>query len=240
MNSLIDQDTRAMLVRAGTPTIANILLGHGLKRTMMRNVGPLVLGQSPMAGPAYTLRFIPSREDLDSMESYAQPGNMHRRAIEECPAESVLVIDANGSTGASSMGDLMALRLRHRRVAGVVTDGGFRDTAGVSATDLPCFQRGNAAPATPIAFRAVALDEPIGCGGVPVYPGDIIVGDSDGVVVIPRHLAAIVAETAAAAVEYEVFAELEIGRGRSILDVLPATPASRARYEEWMASGRPV
>ena len=239
MTAALDQRTRAILARASTPAIANILLARGLRRTMMRDVAPLSANQLPMVGEAYTLRFIPSREDLDSMASYARPENLHRRAIEECPESGVLVIDAQGSAAASSMGDLMALRLHSRGAAGVVTDGGFRDTTGIRATGLPAFQRANAGPATPVAFHAVALDEPIGCGGVAVYPGDVIVGDTEGVVVIPCHLAAAVAAAAADAEDYEVFASAEIRRGASILDVLPPTPATRERYEQWSAAGRP-
>lgn len=234
-----DPSTIDVLKGVGTPTIANVLLRHGLRRTMMQGVRPLDSDQPPLAGVAYTLRFIPSREDLDSLAQYAEPTNLHRRAIEECPAGAVLVIDANGRTDASSMGDLMARRLRSRGGAGVVTDGGFRDMAGIVDTGLPCFQRAPAAPATPTALHPVALNEPIGCGGVAVYPGDLIVGDRDGVVVVPAHLVGEIATAAHEALQYESFAEQEIDRGRSIFEVFPATPESRVRYEKWVAQGRP-
>ncbi|MGW4340983.1 RraA family protein [Rhodococcus koreensis] len=235
----ISPSIREKLSKVGIATIANVLLRRGLKRPVIRGLVPVSSNQKRMVGPAFTLRFIPSREDLDSMEAYGDPGNPHRRAIEECPPEAVLVIDANGCTDVSSMGDLMAMRLHHRGVAGAVTDGGFRDTAGIADVGLPCFQRAGATPATPIALHSVALNEPIGCGGVSVYPGDVLVGDSDGVVVIPRKWVEEVADEAADASDYEEFVALAIRQGRSILDILPATPEGRKEYETWVASGRP-
>ncbi len=232
-------DVRADLLRVGTANIANILLQRGFRNVMMRGLAPLDDAQEQLVGPAYTLRFIPSREDLDSMANYGREDNRHRRAIEECPTGSVLVIDAFGSTAASSMGDLMAARLRYRGVSGVVTDGGYRDSAAIADTGLPCFQHRNAPPATPIALHPVSLNEPVGCAGVAVYPGDIIVGDSDGVVVIPRHVVTEVAAAARDAVDYEEFAAMHIGQGRSIFGLFPATEDSRTEYEQWVAAGRP-
>lgn len=235
----LDPAVRATLGRVGSANVANVLLARGLRNVMMLGLAPLADGQEQLVGPAYTLRFIPAREDLDSMAEYGRNENMHRRAIEECPPGSVLVIDAFGSLDASSMGDMMAARLRYRGVSGVVTDGGYRDSAAIAATGLPCYQVRNAPPATPIALHPVALDEPVGCAGVAVYPGDVLVGDRDGVVVIPRHLVAEVAEEASAAVEYEEFAAQHIARGRSIFGLFPATPDSRREYDEWVAAGRP-
>ncbi|MBD0862310.1 dimethylmenaquinone methyltransferase [Gordonia sp. zg691] len=235
----LDGSTRAILGRVGAATIANILLRRGFRNVIMRGPVPLRDGQEQMVGPAYTLRFIPAREDLDSMAVYGRDDNLHRRAIEECPPGSVLVVDAFGCTAASSMGDMMATRLRHRGVSGVVTDGGFRDSAAIAETGLPCYQVRSAPPATPIALHPVALDEPVGCAGVAVYPGDVLVGDRDGVVVIPGHLAAEVATEAADAEAYEEFAAMHIRRGRSIFGVFPATDDSRLEYEQWVAAGRP-
>lgn len=235
----LDETVRAKLLRVGSANVANVLLRHGFRNVMMLGLGPLADEQEQLVGPAYTLRFIPAREDIDSMANYAREDNMHRRAIEECPPGAVLVIDAFGSVAASSMGDMMAARLRRRGAAGVVTDGGYRDSAAIRDTGLPCYQQRNAPPATPIALHPVALDEPVGCAGVAVYPGDVLVGDRDGVVVIPRHLVDEVADEALDAVQYEEFAALHIARGRSIFGLFPATPDSRAEYDEWVAAGRP-
>ncbi|MCD4533688.1 ribonuclease activity regulator RraA [Nocardioides sp. cx-169] len=228
------------LRQVGTANVANALYARGLRNVVMHGVAPLAPGQEQLVGPAYTLRFIPAREDLDSMAEYGKDSNLHRRAIEEAPPGSVLVIDAFGSTRASSMGDMMAARLRRRGVAGVITDGGYRDTTAIAATGLPCYQSGNATPATPIVLHPVALDEPIGCAGVAVYPGDIVVGDGDGVVVIPRHLVVEIAEAAYAAHEYEQFAELQIGAGRPLFGLFPATPESTTEFHAWVAAGRPA
>ena len=151
----------------------------------------------------------------------------------------MLVIDAFGNTRAAAIGDMMAARLQVRGVAGVVTDGGYRDAPAIRAIGLPCFQQRSAPPATPIALHPIALNEPVGCAGVAIYPGDVIVGDGEGVVAIPRHLADEIAIEALDAVEYEAFAALHIARGRSILGLFPATPASRAEYDNWVAAGRP-
>ncbi|WP_079034832.1 dimethylmenaquinone methyltransferase [Streptomyces hirsutus] len=235
----LPEQVRAQLAQAGSATVANMLLRRGLRNVIMNGVRPLAAGQQPLVGPAYTLRFIPAREDLDTLANYASSENLHRRAMEECPPGAVLVIDAFGCTTAASMGDMMAARLKQRGVSGVVTDGGYRDSAAVRETGLPCYQRDNAPRATPIALHPVALDEPVGCGGVAVYPGDVVLGDSDGVAVIPGELAAEVAAEAADAAAYEEFAALEIQRGRSLFGLFPATPESRQEYDTWVAAGRP-
>jgi len=171
--------------------------------------------------------------------NYGRTDNLHRRAIEECPPGHVLVIDTGGSTEASSAGDLMAARLKKRGVSGLVTDGGFRDTPAIRRTGLPAYQQRAAPPATPIALHPVALNQPVGCAGVAVYPGDVLLGDGEGVVVIPRHLVDEIADEAVEAVEYEAFAEMQIALGRTIFEVFPATPESRQEYDVWVAAGRP-
>ena len=236
----ISAATRAKLARVGSANVANALLKRGFRKVYMLGIAPLSPDQEQLVGPAYTLRFIPAREDIDTMANYDRTDNLHRRAIEECPPGHVLVIDTNGNAEASSAGDLMAARMRKRGVAGVVTDGGYRDTPAIRKTGLPAYQYRAAPPATPIAMHPVELNQPIGCAGVAVYPGDILVGDGDGVVVIPRHLANEVADDAVAAVEYEAFAEREIARGRTIFEVFPATKSSRTEYEQWVAAGRPA
>lgn len=232
--------TRSKLAGVGAATIANALLKRGLRNTMLLGLQPLSPDQPALVGQAFTVRMIPAREDLDSMALYARDDSLHRRAIEECPAGAVLVLAPGGDARASVMGDMMALRLRVRGVAGAITDGGFRDTPGIRSTGLPCFQRQASGPATPIHLHPVGFDEPVGVAGVAVYPGDVIVGDGEGVVCIPRHLADAVADEAADVTAYEAFAAAHIRRGRSIFGLFPATPDSRAEYERWVADGRPA
>lgn len=227
------------LSKVGTSTISNVLLTLGFRNTCLRGLSPIDPSRERMVGPAYTLRFIPAREDLDDLDNYCSDDNLHRRAIEECPAGAVLVIDAGGSRRASSAGDLMAARLKARGVAGMVTDGGFRDTAGIRQTGLPAFQSGQATPATVIALHPIELNVPIGCAGVPIYPGDIIVGDGDGVVAIPAHLADKVAASAHATADYEEFVGHELSKGRSLLGLFPATAESTQEFEAWVAAGKP-
>lgn len=232
-------ETHAKLLTVGTANVANALLKRGFRNVYLLGLNPLSERQERMVGPAYTLRFMPAREDIDTMANYSRNDNLHRRAVEECPAGHVLVIDTGGCLRSAAAGDLMALRMRQRKIAGLVTDGGFRDTPAVRGTGLPAYQRQSAPPATPIALHPVELNGPVGCAGVAVYPGDVMVGDAEGVVVIPSHLADEIADEALDAVEYEHFAAAHIASGRSIFGLFPATPESRREYDGWVAAGRP-
>ena len=235
----LDEETRARLARSGSANLSNVLLKRGFRNTFLLGLQPLAPDQAPLVGPAFTVRFVPAREDRDTMALYARDDSLHRRAIEECPPGAVLVMAPGGDARASVMGDMMALRLKVRGVAGVITDGGFRDTPGIRATGLPCFQRVPSGPATPIALSPVEFNAPVGCAGVAVYAGDVVVGDGEGVVCIPRALVEEVAAEASANVDYEVFAAAHIARGRSIFGLFPATAESRQEYERWVAAGRP-
>ncbi len=231
--------TREQLERCGAATLANAVLKRGIRKSFLLGLAAVRPGQPKLIGPAWTVRFIPAREDKDSMALYARDDSMHRRAIEECPAGAVMVMDTRGDAAASCMGDMMALRLKVRGVAGVVTDGGFRDTPGIVDTGLPCFQHTPSGPATPLALSPVAFNQPVGCAGVAVYPNDVVVGDSEGVVVIPRHLVDEVAAECEGTADYERFVAMHIKRGRSIFGLFPATPDSTTEYHAWVADGRP-
>jgi regulator of RNase E activity RraA len=207
-------------------------LKRGFRTRLIAGVLPVNRESARMVGPAYTLRFIPAREDLDTMAGYASAENKHRRAIEECPAGHVLVIDARGELGAASAGDIMIGRLKSRGVAGIVTDGGFRDTPDIEALGFPAFHRAPAPPSSPIRHHPLDLDVPIGCGGVAIYPRDIVVGDREGVVVIPSHLADEIATEARDMTLYEEFAASEVAKGRSILGLYPPTEESRREFEK--------
>ena len=235
----LSAETRAKLSKVGSANVANALLKRGFRNVYMLGVRPLSQDQEQLVGPAYTLRFMPAREDIDTMANYSRDDNLHRRAVEECPPGHVLVIDTGGCLKSASAGDLMAMRLRHRGVAGLVTDGGFRDTPAIRRTTLPAYQRQSSPPATPIAMHPVELNGPVGCAGVAVYPGDVLVGDGEGIAVIPRHLVEEIADEVLDAVEYETYAELQIERGRPLFGLFPATVESRKDYDAWVAAGRP-
>ena len=230
--------TNRMLARAGIAAIANALLQRGLHNVCLSGLSPVSPEQQVMVGPAYTLRFIPAREDIDSMSAYSRPDNLHRRAMEECPSGAVLVVDARGEMRVSSGGDLMARRLFARGAAGFVTDGGFRDATGIRQTGLPAFHRAPATPATSIALHPAELNAPIGCAGVAIYPGDIIVGDANGLVAIPSHMADEVAREASEAAQYEAFAEIQLTQGRSLFGLFPSTAESMEEYRAWVDAAR--
>lgn len=236
----LSEETRARLAKCGAATLANALLKRGFRNTFLLGMRAVAPGQPPLIGPAWTLRFIPAREDMDSMALYARDDSLHRRAIEECDPGAVLVLATGGDARASSMGDMMALRLKTRGVAGAITDGGFRDAPGIRDTGLPCFHVQESGPATPIWLHPVEFNTPVGCAGVAIYPGDIIVGNDEGVVAIPRHLVDEIAEECVGVADFEVFVAREIRRGRSLFGLFPATPESRAQYEAWVAQGRPM
>ncbi|OOG50379.1 ribonuclease activity regulator RraA [Polaromonas sp. C04] len=236
----LSDETRARLARCGAATLANALLTRGLRNAFLLGLHAVAPDQPALIGPAWTLRFIPAREDKDSMALYARNDSLHRRAIEECPPGAVLVMSTGGDLSASCMGDMMALRLKVRGAAGVVTDGGYRDTPGIIATGLPCFQRAPSGPATPIALHPVEFNAPIGCAGIAIYPNDVIVGDGEGVVAIPRHLVDEIAAECGGIADYEAFVSMHIRRGRSIFGLFPATPESTQEYQRWVADGRPA
>ena len=231
---LLSDDTRQKLAGSGAANISNCLLKRGLRNTFLLGLQPLAATQEVLVGPAFTLRFIPAREDIDSMALYQRDDSLHRRAIEECPERAVLVMSTGGDTRVSCMGDMMALRLRTRGVAGVVTDGGYRDSPGIRATGLPCFQRESSGPATPITLHPVEFNTPVGCAGVPVYPGDIMVGDAEGVVAIPAHLADEIAEETVEMTAYEDFVTEQVLNGATIIGLYPATSdAPKIKFAEW-------
>src|ERR1700723_425152 len=195
----LDETTKAALCGVATATLTTVLLKKGLRNVWLRGTLPLRPGQKRVAGPAFTLRFVPAREDLATPESWSAPIST-RAAIEAMPEGCVAVVDAMGVTDAGIFGDILSLRMKKRGVAGVVTDGVMRDLVGVIGTGLPIWCQGAAAPASVAGLTFVNWQEPIGCGGVAVFPGDVIVADDDGAVVIP---AALTAEVAAAATEQE-------------------------------------
>ena len=225
--------TREALMRVGTSTLTGILNRRGLKAMFLQDVWPIRAGIGRMVGPAFTIRFIPSREDKDGPTSKTR-STVQVQAMETCPPGHVLVVDSRGDARAASAGDLYVGRLKARGCAGIVTDGGLRDTDGVFKTGLPAYHRRPSSPPSPIVHRPCDLNLPIACGGVAVYPGDIIVGDADGVVVIPPDIVDEVAEEAVSTTLYEDFAEEEVARGRTLVGLFPAAGEDAKRdFEAW-------
>ena len=226
----MDSRTLALLEQASTATIRTQLLARGLRNTYLHGLKPLN-PRLRMAGEAFTLRYIPAREDLDTLDVFQDYDHPQRRAIESVGPGQVLVMDCRGQGRAASAGGILATRLQVRGAAGLVTDGTLRDTPDIARIAMPTYAQGPS-PLTNLAqHHAVDLNVPIGCAEVPVYPGDIMVGDAEGVVCVPRHLAAEVAEAAAEQEELERFIQREIEDGRPLRGTYPPDSETRARYE---------
>jgi len=221
----------ATLAQVTTATLTTVLLKKGLRNVYMRGTRPLNPGQPRIVGPAFTLRFVPAREDLATPASWSNPIST-RAAIEAMPAGCVAVVDAMGVADAGIFGDILCARMAKRGVAALVTDGAVRDVTGVRATGMPVWCQGVAAPPSVAGLTFVGWGEPVGCGGVAVFPGDTVVVDDDGAVLIP---AALVAEVAAEAVEQERLEGWimgEVAHGAELPGLYPPNVENRARYEK--------
>ena len=223
--------TVEILSTVSTATVTTILLKKGLRNVWMRGTRPLAPGQPRLVGRAFTLRFVPAREDLATPESWSSPTST-RAAIEAMPAGCIAVVDAMGVTDAGIFGDILCARMRQRGVAGLVTDGVVRDVAGVLGTKLPVWCQGGAAPPSVAGLTFVGWQQPIACGGVAVFPDDVVVVDDDGAVLIP---AALVDELVAAGPEQErmeAWIMHEVDKGAALPGLYPMNAETKARYEK--------
>ena len=218
------------LSKVTTATITTILLKKGLRNVWLRGARPLKADQPRQVGPAFTLRFVPMREDLATPESWSAPKST-RAAIEAMPEGCVAVVDANGVTDAGIFGDILCARMAQRGIAALVTDGAVRDVAGVRETELPVWCQGIAAPPSVAGLTFVNWQEPIGCGGVAVFPDDIMVADGDGVVAIPAALVDHVLELAPEQERMEAWIMQEVEKGTPLPGLYPPSAETKARYE---------
>lgn len=225
---------RARLGQVSTATLTTALFKRGLRNTFMQGPRRINPGGPQMVGEAYTMRYIPAREDIDKLDMFKDPSHPQRKGIEACPPGHVFVIDSRGDARAASAGSILVARLMKRGAAGIVTDGGFRDTPGIADLAMPSYHARPAAPTNLIRHHAVDLDVPIGCGDVAVYPGDIIVGDDEGVVVIPAAIANDVAEEAHEMTVFEDFVMERVQDGQTIVGLYPPTDErTLAAFAEW-------
>jgi regulator of RNase E activity RraA len=225
-------DTRIVevLAKVTTATITTILLKKGLRNVWLRGTRPLRAGQSRCVGRAFTMRFIPAREDLATPESWSSPKST-RTAIEAMPEGCIAVVDAMGITDAGIFGDILCARMAKKGVVGLITDGVVRDVAGVLATDLPVWCQGAAAPPAIARLTFVNWQEPIACAGVAVFPGDIVVADDDGAVLIPSSLVEEVMKLGPEQERFEDWVMKEVEAGESLPGLYPPNAENKARYE---------
>ena len=227
------ESTREALLKVATSTLTGALNRRGLRNMFLQDVSPLRITQARMVGIAFTMRFIPYREDKAGANAPFR-GQTQVQAMETCPPGHVLVIDSRGDPRAASAGDLYIGRLKARGCAGIVTDGGLRDSEGILKTGLPAYQRRSSSPPSPIVHQPLDLNLPIACGGVAVYPGDIVVGDADGVVIIPADIVDEIAQEVLATTLYEEFAEEEVARGRPLPGLFPTvSDEAKREFEVW-------
>lgn len=219
----ISSSTLDKLRDVSVATLATALYKRGLRHQVIQDVRPVKAKGQNMVGPAFTLRYMPAREDRNQLVEFRNPKHPQRHAIETCPKGHVLVMDSRKDASAASAGDILITRLMMRGAAGVVTDGGFRDAMNIGELDMPAYHARPSSPTNLTINEAIDINVPIGCGDAPVFPGDIVVGDDDSVIIIPAHLADEVADEAVEMTAYEDFALEQVRAGETIIGLYPAT-----------------
>ena len=219
----MDAEVKDKLSAVSVATLTTVLFKRGLRNQVIQNVHPLRRRGCNMVGPAFTLRTIPAREDLNGIEVFRNPEHPQRKAIEVCPAGAVMVIDSRKDARAASAGDILVTRLQMRGVAGVVTDGGFRDAYAIAELEMPSYHMRPASPTNLTVHQPIEFETPIACGDAPVFPGDIMVGDDDSVIAIPKDIATAVADEAFEMTVYEDFVIERVRAGATTVGLYPPT-----------------
>jgi regulator of RNase E activity RraA len=235
----LSPQTREKLKTVSTATICTALYKRGFRNQFIQDVHPLNPNGTPMVGEAFTLRYIPAREDLNPITVFQDRAHPQRKAVEDCPPGAVFVIDSRKDPRAASAGSILVTRLMKRGVAGVVTDGGFRDSPEIARLAIPAYHQRPSAPTNLTIHQALDINVPIACGDAPVWPGDVVVGDGEGVVVIPAHVADEIADEVVEMTAFEDFVTEEVGKGRSILGLYPATDEkARSDFAAWRKANK--
>jgi regulator of RNase E activity RraA len=236
----VNPNTREKLMKVSTATLCTALFKRGLRNQFIQDVHPLDPSLPNMVGEAFTLRYMPAREDLNPITVFNDRNHPQRQAVEQCPVGAVLLMDSRKDARAASAGGILVSRLMKRGVAGVVTDGGFRDSPDIAKLGFPAYHQRPSAPTNLTLHQAIDINVPIGCGDVAVWPGDVVVGDAEGVIVIPAAMADEVAGEATEMTVFEDFVQEKVLEGRSILGLYPPTDEqSRTEFAVWReARGR--
>jgi regulator of RNase E activity RraA len=230
----VNPQTREKLMQVSTATLCTALFKRGLRNQFIQNVHPLNPALPNMVGEAFTLRYMPAREDLNPITVFNDRSHPQRQAVEQCPVGAVLLMDSRKDARAASAGGILVSRLMKRGVAGVVTDGGFRDSPDIAKLGFPAYHQRPSAPTNLTLHQAIDINVPIGCGDVAVWPGDVVVGDAEGVIVIPADIADEVAAEATEMTVFEDFVQEKVLEGRSILGLYPPTEEqSRTEFAAW-------
>jgi regulator of RNase E activity RraA len=230
----VNPQTRAKLMQVSTATLCTALFKRGMRNQFIQNVHPLNPSLPNMVGEAFTLRYMPAREDLNPITVFNDRSHPQRQAVEQCPEGAVLLMDSRKDARAASAGGILVSRLMKRGVAGVVTDGGFRDSPDIAKLGFPAYHQRPTAPTNLTLHQAIDINVPIGCGDVAVWPGDVVVGDAEGVIVIPADIADEVAAEATEMTVFEDFVQEKVLEGRSILGLYPPTEEqSRTEFAAW-------
>lgn len=229
----LDQKTKQLLQEVSTATLHTALFKKGLRNTYIQGVQPLNAKNIKMVGQAFTLRYIPAREDIDSVEAFKDPKHPQRVAVETVPEGQILFSDCRRDATAASAGSILLARLEYRNCAGFVSDAGVRDAETAAQMDMPVFCAKASAPTNLTKHHAVDIQVPIGCGGVTVFPGDVLVGDSDGIIVIPFEQAESIAQEAIRMEKFEEYVIEKVRNGSAVIGLYPPSEASLAEYEKY-------
>ncbi len=234
----LSPDTKSKFMGVSAATLCTALFKRGLRNQFIQDVRPVntdLTDQQPnMVGEAFTLRYIPAREDLNPITVFQDRAHPQRVAVEQCPPGAVMVFDSRKDARAASAGSILITRLMVRGCAGAVTDGGFRDSPEIAAMPFPCYHQRPSAPTNLTLHQALDINVPIGCGDVAVWPGDVMVGDKEGVIVIPAHLADEIAAEAVEMTAFEDFVLHQVQGGRSIVGLYPPTdPQAKDDFAAW-------